>query len=150
MMKSNILLTLLATLVMVNVSRMGAQEITPQVQIAIGPTTGGRFNWPLQGLSRVLQREKKASLFRLTWDFAQADWAVKYTALYDREAQTMKVYYWGYVDEDAVREHYLLREVSPEIIKRASREFPNSGGGASDGYMDSLYRQYGCPKQELH
>ncbi len=73
----------------------GADKKSDVVQIDIGNAAGGYGFEPLEALSQAAAQKPKVKRLRVTWDIIVGSLSSQYTALYDREAGTIKLYGFG-------------------------------------------------------
>jgi len=111
----------------------GAAKQNPHRIVCFGPvsTGGGAGFLPLLDLSEILAKHPQSRFFRMSWNDGMGSYSEIGTLLYDRRRSILECICKGdynagsgmrgdYYRKNAVREHFLIRRVSPAIIAKAA------------------------------
>lgn len=140
---------LLLSLTLVVSPKGGYAENT--TRIVIGDTfdgTGEREAEPLKRLSKKLKEQSRQNTFRLIWGSSGTQ-SYNATALYNRQAKTVKYYSITYVgglgneNIQAIVKQWICRNVTDKMIHQLSTKHQNVTGASDDSFLSELPR-YGA------
>lgn len=130
-----------------NVSTTASGASKKEVSIYVGDMTG-LFNLPVEALSKALRQNGQASKFRVSWSSLVFTTGNRATVLYDRQAEIIKYYSVGNVDNHAYEEHCSYCGVTDEIIYKLAKSHYHTTEGTGASFFSEL-THYGCKRREL-